>query len=123
MGFSILISAEVYKHSATVWYLDGMTGVLIGLIILAYGVKYVFSLHLRHTQKIELNAYRMTCLLCNTGLGFYDRLGRLSKWCPLSVKYYCRLQMPFFYVFLLCHRLLVDMIPRVRQTRNYERFE
>ncbi|XP_063321872.1 transmembrane protein 163a isoform X2 [Pelmatolapia mariae] len=58
MGFSILISAEVYKHEPKVWYLDGTIGVLIGLIILAYGV-----------------------------------------------------------------RLLLDMVPRVRQTRNYERFE
>ncbi|KAL1022336.1 hypothetical protein UPYG_G00025300 [Umbra pygmaea] len=58
MGFSILISAEVFKHDSDVWYLDASTGVLIGLIILAYGVK-----------------------------------------------------------------LLVDMVPRVRQTRNYERFE
>ncbi|XP_028837672.1 transmembrane protein 163 isoform X1 [Denticeps clupeoides] len=58
MGFSILISAEVFKHEPTVWYLDGTIGVLIGLIILAYGVK-----------------------------------------------------------------LLVDMVPRIRQTRNYERFE
>ncbi|XP_071370075.1 transmembrane protein 163a [Centroberyx affinis] len=58
MGFSILISAEVFKHEPKVWYLDGTIGVLIGLIILAYGVK-----------------------------------------------------------------LLLDMVPRVRQTRNYERFE
>ncbi|XP_048050035.1 transmembrane protein 163a [Megalobrama amblycephala] len=58
MGFSILISAEVFRHYPTIWYLDGTIGVLIGLIILAYGVK-----------------------------------------------------------------LLVDMVPRVRQTRNYERFE
>ncbi|XP_071379896.1 transmembrane protein 163a-like [Centroberyx affinis] len=58
MGFSILISAEVFKHHADVWFLDGTIGVLIGLIILAYGVK-----------------------------------------------------------------LLMDMVPRVRQTRNYERFE
>ncbi|KPP67450.1 hypothetical protein Z043_113958, partial [Scleropages formosus] len=58
MGFSILINAEVFKHHPTVWYLDGTTGILIGLIILAYGVK-----------------------------------------------------------------LLIDMVPRVRQTRNYERFE
>ncbi|XP_074520623.1 transmembrane protein 163a [Halichoeres trimaculatus] len=58
MGFSILISAEVFKHEPNVWYLDGTIGILIGLVILAYGVK-----------------------------------------------------------------LLVDMIPRVRQTRNYERFE
>lgn len=39
MGFSILISAEVFKHEPEVWYLDGTIGVLIGLIILAYGVK------------------------------------------------------------------------------------
>ncbi|KAF7666588.1 hypothetical protein LDENG_00098960 [Lucifuga dentata] len=58
MGFSILISAEVFKHERKVWYLDGTIGILIGLIILAYGVK-----------------------------------------------------------------LLVDMVPRIRQTRNYERFE
>ncbi|XP_068446656.1 transmembrane protein 163a [Clinocottus analis] len=58
MGFSILISAEVFKHEPQVWYLDGTIGVLIGLIILSYGVK-----------------------------------------------------------------LLLDMVPRVRQTRNYERFE
>ncbi|XP_036947419.1 transmembrane protein 163-like [Acanthopagrus latus] len=58
MGFSILISAEVFKHEPNVWYLDGTIGVLIGLTIFAYGVK-----------------------------------------------------------------LLLDMVPRVRQTRNYERFE
>ncbi|KAK5890701.1 hypothetical protein CesoFtcFv8_014195 [Champsocephalus esox] len=58
MGFSILISAEVYKDHVAVWFLDGTLGVLIGLIIMAYGVK-----------------------------------------------------------------LLVDMVPRVRQTRNYERFD
>lgn len=39
MGFSILLSAEVFKHNAAVWYLDGSTGVLIGLTIFAYGVK------------------------------------------------------------------------------------
>lgn len=58
MGFSILISAEVFKHEPKVWYLDGTIGIIIGLVILAYGVK-----------------------------------------------------------------LLKDMVPRVRQTRNYERFE
>lgn len=58
MGFSILISAEVFKHDTDVWFLDGIIGVLIGLTILAYGFK-----------------------------------------------------------------LLKDMVPRVRQTRNYERFE
>lgn len=40
MGFSILLSAEVFKHNARVWYLDGSIGVLIGLTIFAYGVKY-----------------------------------------------------------------------------------
>ncbi|XP_044889645.1 transmembrane protein 163 isoform X1 [Felis catus] len=58
MGFSILLSAEVFKHDAAVWYLDGSIGVLIGLTIFAYGVK-----------------------------------------------------------------LLIDMVPRVRQTRHYEMFE
>lgn len=58
MGFSILISAEVFKHNPRVWYLDGSVGIMIGLIIMAYGIK-----------------------------------------------------------------LLVDMVPRVRQTRNYEMFE
>ncbi|KFQ14758.1 Transmembrane protein 163, partial [Leptosomus discolor] len=58
MGFSILLSAEVFKHNSSVWYLDGSIGVLIGLTIFAYGIK-----------------------------------------------------------------LLIDMIPRVRQTRHYEMFE
>ncbi|XP_058911349.1 transmembrane protein 163 isoform X1 [Kogia breviceps] len=58
MGFSILLSAEVFKHNSAVWYLDGSIGVLIGLTIFAYGVK-----------------------------------------------------------------LLIDMVPRVRQTRHYEMFE
>ncbi|MBN3306546.1 TM163 protein, partial [Amia calva] len=39
MGFSILISAEVFRHHPQVWYLDGTIGVLIGLIIFSYGVK------------------------------------------------------------------------------------
>lgn len=39
MGFSILLSAEVFKHNSAVWYLDGSIGVLIGLTIFAYGVK------------------------------------------------------------------------------------
>uniref|UniRef100_A0A8D0L319 Transmembrane protein 163 n=1 Tax=Sphenodon punctatus TaxID=8508 RepID=A0A8D0L319_SPHPU len=58
MGFSILLSAEVFKHNASVWYLDGSAGVLIGLTIFAYGTK-----------------------------------------------------------------LLIDMVPRVRQTRHYKMFE
>ncbi|XP_032880544.1 transmembrane protein 163 [Amblyraja radiata] len=39
MGFSILISAEVFDHYAAVWYLDGTIGILIGVIIFAYGIK------------------------------------------------------------------------------------
>lgn len=39
MGFSILLSAEVFKHNASVWYLDGSIGILIGLTIFAYGAK------------------------------------------------------------------------------------
>lgn len=39
MGFSILLSAEVFKHNSSVWYLDGSIGVLIGLTISAYGIK------------------------------------------------------------------------------------
>ncbi|XP_068186253.1 transmembrane protein 163a-like [Antennarius striatus] len=58
LGFSILFSAEIFKHHPEVWFLDATIGVVIGLIIWAYGVK-----------------------------------------------------------------LLKDMVPRVRQTRNYERFE
>ncbi|KAF5897250.1 transmembrane protein, partial [Clarias magur] len=38
MSFSILLSAEVFRHEPSVWFLDGTTGVLIGLIILAYGM-------------------------------------------------------------------------------------
>lgn len=39
LGFSILVSAEVFKHHPDVWFLDGTIGVLIGLLILAYGAK------------------------------------------------------------------------------------
>ncbi|NXD11674.1 TM163 protein, partial [Nothocercus nigrocapillus] len=39
MGFSILLSAEVFKHNSSVWFLDGSIGVLIGLTIFAYGIK------------------------------------------------------------------------------------
>lgn len=41
MGFSILLSAEVFKHNSSVWFLDGSIGVLIGLTISAYGIKWV----------------------------------------------------------------------------------
>ncbi|XP_067891185.1 transmembrane protein 163a [Heterodontus francisci] len=43
MGFSILISAEVYNHNPGVWYLDGTIGILIGMIILAYGIKLLID--------------------------------------------------------------------------------
>ncbi|KAM6934843.1 transmembrane protein 163a-like [Xenentodon cancila] len=58
LGFSILISAEVFDEHPDVWFLDGTMGVFMGILIFAYGVK-----------------------------------------------------------------LLKDMVPRVRQTRHYERFE
>ncbi|KAM4710779.1 transmembrane protein 163a isoform 1-T1 [Anableps anableps] len=48
MGFSILISAEVFKHEPKVWYLDGTIGVLMGLIILTYGVKWVTEFRFPH---------------------------------------------------------------------------
>uniref|UniRef100_A0A8C1INS0 Transmembrane protein 163b n=1 Tax=Cyprinus carpio TaxID=7962 RepID=A0A8C1INS0_CYPCA len=58
MGFSILISAEVFKHEPSVWYLDGTIGVLIGLIILAYGVKLLKDMaprvrQTRHYERFE----------------------------------------------------------------------
>ncbi|XP_072435761.1 transmembrane protein 163a-like isoform X1 [Chiloscyllium punctatum] len=43
MAFSILISAEVYNHNPGVWYLDGTIGILIGMIILAYGIKLLID--------------------------------------------------------------------------------
>ncbi|XP_072328861.1 transmembrane protein 163a-like [Scyliorhinus torazame] len=43
MAFSILISAEVYNHNPGVWYLDGTIGILIGMIILAYGIKLLIE--------------------------------------------------------------------------------
>ncbi|XP_048455195.1 transmembrane protein 163a [Rhincodon typus] len=43
MAFSILISAEVYNHNPGVWYLDGSIGILIGMIILAYGIKLLID--------------------------------------------------------------------------------
>uniref|UniRef100_A0A8C6SDS4 Transmembrane protein 163b n=1 Tax=Neogobius melanostomus TaxID=47308 RepID=A0A8C6SDS4_9GOBI len=36
-GRSIFHLAEVFKHEPKVWYLDGTIGVIIGLVILAYG--------------------------------------------------------------------------------------
>ncbi|XP_063070653.1 transmembrane protein 163a-like [Engraulis encrasicolus] len=55
MGFSILISAEVFKHHDSVWFLDGTIGILIGLTILAYGVKLLIDMvpRLRQTGSYE----------------------------------------------------------------------
>ncbi|CAN2391928.1 zinc ion binding [Pristimantis euphronides] len=56
MGFSILISAEVYKHNSSVWYLDGSVGILIGLIIMAYGIKLLLDMvpRVRQTRHYEM---------------------------------------------------------------------
>ncbi|ELK04574.1 Transmembrane protein 163 [Pteropus alecto] len=56
MGFSILLSAEVFKHNAAVWYLDGSIGVLIGLTIFAYGVKLLIDMvpRARQTRHYEM---------------------------------------------------------------------
>ncbi|XP_055973594.1 transmembrane protein 163 isoform X2 [Sorex fumeus] len=56
MGFSILLSAEVFKHNASVWYLDGSIGVLIGLTIFAYGVKLLMDMvpRVRQTRHYEM---------------------------------------------------------------------
>lgn len=59
MGFSILISAEVFEHEPKVWYLDGTIGVLIGLIILAYGVKYVIFTF--RFESMHVNGFCLTC--------------------------------------------------------------
>ncbi|XP_073401636.1 transmembrane protein 163 [Dendrobates tinctorius] len=56
MGFSILISAEVYKHNSSVWYLDGTVGILIGLIIMGYGIKLLLDMvpRVRQTRHYEM---------------------------------------------------------------------
>ncbi|KAJ6665407.1 hypothetical protein lerEdw1_003247 [Lerista edwardsae] len=56
MGFSILLSAEVFKHNASVWYLDGSIGVLIGLTIFAYGAKLLMDMvpRVRQTRHYEM---------------------------------------------------------------------
>ncbi|KAM3916804.1 transmembrane protein 163 [Leptodactylus fuscus] len=56
MGFSILISAEVYKHNSKVWYLDGTFGILIGLIIMGYGIKLLLDMvpRVRQTRHYEM---------------------------------------------------------------------
>ncbi|XP_071978378.1 transmembrane protein 163 [Engystomops pustulosus] len=56
MGFSILISAEVYKHNTKVWYLDGSVGIMIGLIIMSYGVKLLLDMvpRVRQTRHYEM---------------------------------------------------------------------
>ncbi|XP_078085288.1 transmembrane protein 163a [Mustelus asterias] len=55
MAFSILVSAEVYNHNPGVWYLDGTIGILIGVIILAYGIKLLIDTipRIRQTQNYE----------------------------------------------------------------------
>lgn len=58
MGFSILLSAEVFKHNASVWYLDGSIGVLIGLTIFAYGAKWV--------QLFLFFSFALLCFACRT---------------------------------------------------------
>ncbi|XP_059963314.1 transmembrane protein 163 [Mesoplodon densirostris] len=56
MGFSILLSAEVFKHNSAVWYLDGSIGVLIGLTIFAYGIKLLIDMvpRVRQTHHYEM---------------------------------------------------------------------
>ncbi|XP_069838742.1 transmembrane protein 163 [Dendropsophus ebraccatus] len=56
MGFSILISAEVYKHHSSVWYLDGSVGIMIGLIIMTYGIKLLLDMvpRVRQTRHYEM---------------------------------------------------------------------
>ncbi|OCT60976.1 transmembrane protein 163-like [Xenopus laevis] len=56
MGFSILLSAEVYKHNSNVWYLDGSVGILIGLIIMSYGIKLLMDMvpRVRQTRHYEM---------------------------------------------------------------------
>ncbi|KAJ7407408.1 transmembrane protein 163 [Willisornis vidua] len=56
MGFSILLSAEVFKHNSSVWYLDGSIGVLIGLTISAYGIKLLMDMvpRVRQTRHYEM---------------------------------------------------------------------
>ncbi|XP_056389214.1 transmembrane protein 163 [Hyla sarda] len=56
MGFSILISAEVYKQHSSVWYLDGSVGIMIGLIIMTYGIKLLTDMvpRVRQTRHYEM---------------------------------------------------------------------
>ncbi|KAL9848111.1 transmembrane protein 163 isoform 2-T2 [Geothlypis trichas] len=56
MGFSILLSAEVFKHNSSVWFLDGSIGVLIGLTISAYGIKLLMDMvpRVRQTRHYEM---------------------------------------------------------------------
>ncbi|KAG5283231.1 hypothetical protein AALO_G00039830 [Alosa alosa] len=55
MGFSILISAEVFRYYDSVWFLDGTIGILIGLTILAYGIKLLIDMapRVRQTDSYE----------------------------------------------------------------------
>ncbi|KAG8432241.1 hypothetical protein GDO86_016760, partial [Hymenochirus boettgeri] len=56
MGFSILLSAEVFKHNSKVWYLDGSVGIMIGLIIMVYGIKLLLDMvpRVRQTRHYEM---------------------------------------------------------------------
>ena len=83
MGFSILLSAEVFKHNAAVWYLDGSIGVLIGLTIFAYGVKYdsVFILDHPGYKDALKTPFLSTCLQ----LGNETNGSRLTPLCARNI--------------------------------------
>ncbi|XP_061419381.1 transmembrane protein 163a-like [Lethenteron reissneri] len=55
MGFSILFSDEVFKHNPSVWYMDGLIGILMGIIIMLYGVKLLVDMipRMKQTQNYE----------------------------------------------------------------------
>uniref|UniRef100_S4RZN6 Transmembrane protein 163a n=1 Tax=Petromyzon marinus TaxID=7757 RepID=S4RZN6_PETMA len=55
MGFSILFSDEVFKHNPSVWYMDGLIGILMGIIIMLYGVKLLVDMipRMKQTQSYE----------------------------------------------------------------------
>uniref|UniRef100_UPI00358ED6BA transmembrane protein 163 n=1 Tax=Myxine glutinosa TaxID=7769 RepID=UPI00358ED6BA len=43
MGFSMLASAEIYASNPNVWYIDGTIGLVIAIVILAYGIRLLFD--------------------------------------------------------------------------------
>ncbi|CAL9689702.1 unnamed protein product [Knipowitschia caucasica] len=53
VGFSIIMSAEVYKNHPDVWYLDGAIGIAIALVILVYGVKLLLDTAPRLHQRTQ----------------------------------------------------------------------